>query len=72
MIKAYQRFLSPLVPPSCRFVPTCSEYAAVAISRFGLARGGWLAMKRLMRCHPFGRGGADPVPGDPGRTHGER
>ncbi|MDR2725198.1 MAG: membrane protein insertion efficiency factor YidD [Candidatus Adiutrix sp.] len=58
----YQRFISPLLPPACRFRPTCSQYAAEAISRHGLGRGGLLAVWRLLRCHPFGSGGYDPVP----------
>lgn len=62
MIRAYQRFVSPLFPPSCRFTPTCSAYALTSIERYGLSRGGWLAMKRIARCHPFTPGGHDPVP----------
>lgn len=58
----YQRWLSPLKPPSCRFTPTCSQYAVEAIARYGALRGSWLALKRLARCHPFGAGGVDPVP----------
>jgi putative membrane protein insertion efficiency factor len=58
----YQRFLSPLTPPSCRFYPTCSHYAFGSIRRFGLLRGGWLGLKRLCKCHPFHPGGYDPVP----------
>ncbi len=61
-IRLYQLTLSPLLPPSCRFEPTCSRYAFTAIQRFGFARGGWLALKRLSRCHPFHPGGYDPVP----------
>jgi len=62
-IDAYRRLLSPLLPPSCRFVPTCSAYARTAIERFGAVGGTLLAAARLLRCHPFARGGYDPVPG---------
>jgi hypothetical protein len=61
-IKGYRRFVSPLFPPSCRFTPTCSQYAATAIERHGLVRGGWLGLKRIGRCHPWNEGGYDPVP----------
>jgi len=61
-IRFYQRALSPLTGPSCRFTPTCSEYAAVAVERHGAIGGGWLAMRRILRCHPFGGQGFDPVP----------
>lgn len=61
-IGAYQRLVSPWTPASCRFHPTCSEYARVAIERHGAASGGWLALRRLGRCHPFGGKGFDPVP----------
>jgi len=62
LIRLYQLTLSPLLPPSCRFEPTCSRYAYTAIQRFGFVRGGWLALKRLSRCHPLHPGGYDPVP----------
>ncbi len=61
-IRGYRRYLSPLKSPCCRFVPTCSEYALVAIERFGAVVGTWLALCRIAKCHPFHRGGYDPVP----------
>lgn len=61
-IKFYQRAISPLLPPACRFTPTCSEYASQAIEAHGVARGGGLALRRLARCHPWGGSGFDPVP----------
>ncbi len=63
LVRAYQLLVSPLLPPSCRFHPSCSAYAAEALRRHGAARGSWLAVKRLARCHPFCEGGLDPVPG---------
>lgn len=62
IIQAYRKFLSPLLLPSCRFYPTCSAYAIEAISTWGSAKGSWLAVKRICRCHPFHPGGYDPVP----------
>jgi uncharacterized protein len=61
-IRIYQRFISSLLPPSCRFTPTCSNYAVEAIDRFGTIQGSYLATKRICRCHPFHPGGYDPVP----------
>ena len=61
LLRLYKMAISPLLPPSCRFVPTCSEYAAEAVSRYGALRGGWLGLRRLVRCHPFHPGGYDPV-----------
>jgi uncharacterized protein len=61
-VRAYQRWISPLRPPSCRFTPTCSAYAVTAIERHGALRGGWLAARRLLRCGPWHPGGHDPVP----------
>ena len=61
-VTAYQRLVSPWLPPACRFAPTCSEYAKQALLAHGLARGGWLAARRLLRCHPFHPGGYDPPP----------
>ncbi|MGC9397729.1 MAG: membrane protein insertion efficiency factor YidD [Anaerolineae bacterium] len=62
LIRLYQRWISPLFPPSCRFTPTCSQYSYEAISRYGFLKGAWLAIKRILRCHPFNPGGYDPVP----------
>ena len=71
LLKAYKRFVSPLLPPACRYYPTCSEYTAEAVSRYGAMRGLWLGLKRLSRCHPFHAGGLDPVPlGVKEATHG--
>ena len=61
-IRFYQRFISPLFPPVCRFTPTCSAYAVEALTRFGALKGGWLALRRLLRCNPLGGSGYDPVP----------
>lgn len=62
LIDVYRRYISPLKSPCCRYIPTCSEYAMIAVERYGAARGGWLALKRVLRCHPFHAGGYDPVP----------
>ena len=62
LIRGYQRFISPGLPPSCRFHPSCSQYALEAVTRYGALKGGWLAARRLARCHPFNPGGFDPVP----------
>ena len=62
LIRVYQKGISPLSPPACRFIPTCSQYAAEAIERFGVFKGGYLALRRLLCCHPFHKGGYDPVP----------
>lgn len=62
LIQGYRRLLSPLLPPTCRFQPTCSQYALTAIERFGSIKGTWLALRRITRCHPFHPGGYDPVP----------
>lgn len=64
LVRLYQLAVSPLLPPSCRFYPSCSAYAAEALRRHGAARGSWLAVRRLARCHPFCEGGIDPVPGE--------
>lgn len=62
IVKAYQRWLSPLLGSNCRFDPTCSFYAIEAINRFGVIKGCWLAGKRILKCHPLNAGGHDPVP----------
>ncbi len=61
VIRLYQRAISPFLPPSCRFYPTCSDYSAQAVARYGPLRGGWLAAARLCRCHPWHAGGYDPL-----------
>ncbi|HBY64765.1 MAG TPA: membrane protein insertion efficiency factor YidD [Solibacterales bacterium] len=61
-LRFYKHAVSPLLPPACRFLPTCSEYMAEAVERHGAARGVWMGLRRLGRCHPFHRGGFDPVP----------
>ncbi len=61
LLRAYKWAISPMLPPSCRYVPTCSEYAMEAVERYGALRGSWMAVVRLMRCHPFVKGGYDPV-----------
>ena len=61
LIRGYRLFISPLLPPSCRFTPTCSEYAMEAIQKYGAFRGVYLGVKRILRCHPFHAGGYDPV-----------
>jgi len=62
MISIYKRCISPYMPPSCRFTPTCSTYAIEALQKYGVVKGSWLAIKRILRCHPFHEGGYDPVP----------
>ena len=62
-VRGYRYFVSPLLPPSCRFHPSCSEYAEEALDRYGALRGGWLAARRVCRCVPWNPGGHDPVPG---------
>ncbi|MBR4594692.1 MAG: membrane protein insertion efficiency factor YidD [Bacteroidaceae bacterium] len=61
-VRFYQKFISPLTPPSCRFTPTCSQYAIEAITKHGPIKGLWLAVRRVLRCHPGGGSGYDPVP----------
>ncbi len=62
VLSAYKRYVSPLLPPACRFEPTCSEYMREAIGEHGMGRGVWLGVRRLARCHPWNPGGFDPVP----------
>lgn len=62
LIRFYRRRISPARPPCCRYIPTCSEYALEAIGKYGAWKGSWLALRRLLRCHPFHKGGYDPVP----------
>lgn len=61
LIYIYRQFISPMKPPSCRFIPTCSEYALQAVEKYGVRKGSYLAVKRILRCHPFHPGGFDPV-----------
>ncbi len=61
LLRFYKAAVSPLLPPSCRFMPTCSEYAMEAVQKYGALRGGWMGVRRLLRCHPFHPGGFDPV-----------
>ena len=62
IIKVYQKIISPLTPPSCRFYPTCSHYGLEALETHGALKGSWLAIRRISKCHPFHEGGFDPVP----------
>ncbi len=62
LIRGYQRFISPLLGPRCRFYPSCSHYTVDALRTHGLLRGGWLSVRRILRCHPLNPGGYDPVP----------
>ena len=61
LLRAYKWAISPILPPACRYVPTCSEYAMEAVERYGVLRGGWMACTRIIRCHPFARSRYDPV-----------
>jgi hypothetical protein len=67
LIRAYQLIIAPILPPSCRFYPSCSHYAAEAVERHGAWRGSGLALRRLLRCNPWGSSGYDPVPSEPSR-----
>jgi len=62
LIKIYQKVISPLIGPKCRFTPTCSNYAVEALKKYGVFKGSWLAVKRIAKCHPWGGSGYDPVP----------
>lgn len=62
LIRGYRRYISPMTPPTCKYIPTCSEYGMTAIERFGAIRGGLMALWRILRCNPWSRGGYDPVP----------
>ncbi|NCQ52807.1 MAG: membrane protein insertion efficiency factor YidD [Caldiserica bacterium] len=62
VLKFYRKYISPLKPPTCIYIPTCSEYAVQAVEKYGALKGGWLAVKRVLRCNPFFKGGHDPVP----------
>ncbi len=62
IVRGYKKYISPLLPPSCRFTPTCSEYAVEALQKHGAWKGGWLAVWRILRCNPLCKGGYDPVP----------
>ncbi len=70
LIRGYQLLISPVLPPACRYLPTCSDYAAEAVLRHGALRGTWLALRRLARCHPWGGSGYDPVPKPLPQVHG--
>jgi hypothetical protein len=61
LLSGYKRWISPFLPPACRFYPTCSEYMAESVRRYGARRGLWMGLRRLSRCHPLNRGGYDPV-----------
>ena len=62
LVKVYQAYISPLSPPSCRFTPTCSNYTLEALEKYGVIKGSCLSIKRILKCHPFGSSGYDPVP----------
>jgi putative membrane protein insertion efficiency factor len=62
LIHGYQYLISPLIPPTCRFTPTCSHYTCETLAKYGVVKGGWLGIRRLLRCNPWNAGGYDPVP----------
>ena len=62
LVRVYQRCISPLLPPRCIYLPTCSQYMLEAVEKYGVWKGGWLGLRRICRCHPFHQGGYDPVP----------
>lgn len=62
LVKCYRRYISPLKRPCCRFYPTCSQYALEALTKYGALKGSWLALRRILKCHPWHEGGIDPVP----------
>ncbi|MDT0642414.1 membrane protein insertion efficiency factor YidD [Zunongwangia sp. F363] len=62
LVRFYQKFISPITPATCRYAPTCSQYTLTALRRFGFFKGGWLGLKRILSCHPWGGSGYDPVP----------
>ena len=72
IIGLYRYLVSPILGPSCRYVPTCSEYAQTSILRFGLFKGGWIAIKRIVSCHPWSKSGYDPVPEKTSKTKLEK
>lgn len=67
-IRFYRKNISPMFPSTCRYLPSCSQYALTAIERYGALKGGWMALRRILRCHPLHKGGYDPVPEDPNAT----
>ena len=67
LVRFYRGYISPFTPPSCRYDPTCSAYALEALDRHGAVKGSWMALRRILRCHPWGGSGYDPVPGSPVR-----
>lgn len=71
LISIYRRLISPLLPSTCRFHPSCSAYGLEALEKHGLLRGGWLTLRRVGRCHPWHPGGVDPVPSTAARSHGD-